>query len=263
MFLAWELSCFLCNSINVNKLIILILNRITGTSLFKSKKPGDVIKKNKICKLETNHKTFNSISKPGFQFKRYLLSLIKVKSLLLKMLEKSPEKRISLKEICNTKWFLSQYRNIFQTVSTKDLMRPSQDKFLVSPNSPQKKLTKLSVFSNNQTPSNQEICNNDNPGNLLSEVSNLVLAISPLKLDPTPSELSNQDFNNSSPIGKFEEQEKINKNQNNFGKWSPSEIQPKVFDFSEHAISTQNEQCSIVGHLKIKSSMYLGVVFFS
>lgn len=194
----------------------------------------------------------------------------KVKSLLLKMLEKSPEKRISLKEICNTKWFLSQYRNIFQTVSTKDLMRPSQDKFLFSPNSPQKKFTKLSVFSNNLVSSNQEICNspvnlnNESPGNLLlSEVSNLVLSISPLKLDPTPSELSNQDLNNNSPNVKYEEQEKINKNQNNFGKWSPREIKPKVFDFSEHAISTQNEQCSIVGHLKIKSSMYLGVVFLN
>ena len=184
------------------------------------------------------------------------------------MLEKSPEKRISLKEICNTKWFLSQYRNIFQTVSTKDLMRPSQDKLLVSPNSFKKKLTKLSVFSNNQMSSNQEICNsainlnNESPGNLLlSEASNLVLAISPLKLEPTPSELSNQEINNNSPNVKYEEPENLKKNQNNFGKWSPSEIQPKVFDFSEHAISTQNEQCSIVCHLKIKSSMYLRVVF--
>ena len=181
------------------------------------------------------------------------------------MLEKSPEKRISLKEICNTKWFLSQYKNIFQTVSTKDLMRPSQDKLIVSPNSLKKKPTKLSVFSNNQMPSNQEICNsainlnNESPGNLLlSEVSNLVLAISPLKL---PSELSNQEINNNSPNVKYEEPENLKKNQNNFGKWSPSEIQPKVFDFSEHAISTQNEQCSIVGHLKIKSSMYLRVFF--
>ena len=181
------------------------------------------------------------------------------------MLEKSPEKRISLKEICNTKWFLSQYKNIFQTVSTKDLMRPSQDKLIVSPNSLKKKPTKLSVFSNNQMPSNHEICNsainlnNESPGNLLlSEVSNLVLAISPLKL---PSELSNQEINNNSPNVKYEEQENLNKNQNNFGKWSPREIQPKVFDFSEHAISTQNEQCSIVCHLKIKSSMYLRVVF--
>jgi hypothetical protein len=47
------------------------MKRLTGGSLFKGKKPDDVVQNNKACKIETNLKKYNDLSKNGFFYNFY------------------------------------------------------------------------------------------------------------------------------------------------------------------------------------------------
>lgn len=77
---------------------------MAGCSLFRGKTAEEILKKNEACKNIKKKKKLNNLSRNR---KNYLLLIIQnfiVRNLLYKMLEKSPTKRIELRDIFMSKW---------------------------------------------------------------------------------------------------------------------------------------------------------------
>jgi hypothetical protein len=138
------------------------------------------------------------------------------------MLQKSPEKRISLKEVCSSKWFMSHYLAISHLKDTENNSKPSSEKNILSPPSRLLKSPKRSIF-------------NIGSSKDLNQKSN---------------EEKNQYLSNSNNT--------LSKNERNIS-LSPKMSNQLSSNFNAFDVVEQNSQCSILGKPKIQSSMYLGV----
>lgn len=93
----WYIQCWSYFSRSVrNRILILIIFRLFGEGLFPGKGHTDILKQNKKCEINFNHKKYDIIDRDA-------------KDLLFKMIDKDPISRITAEESLKHDYFLNEF----------------------------------------------------------------------------------------------------------------------------------------------------------